>query len=577
MEPDEIASLSCDVSLDPLINANQGVGKGELLQALAVSADASLREKLDAICQLPGSEACGVNPLVGHSQSVEERTSFQHMYSWPKRYVHKVSTSKSGEFCCARKSVEVTGHKRRHSFTDAKEFPNFTPVVQCNGDAKFSPATFLGLYTSNEQRQLSRHSSCISTASSGAATSNLASPLCTEASQSNNQFQVNYSPTASLASYNFDTAVQSSCTSDDSSADMFRYPDLSRSLPAPASVSTSLDVRSRQAKNLVSSMGAIEKQNPLKAAMSKFIGIISGRSSDQQKSSRPTSRSATHSPTNGQCSDDADYNDYVEIAVDALSGEPVSLVVPEVATSKPSNVEKDSTTVVEPSNSLSSVQPASSGDNPTNHHHALARKSKSFPSGEIAGDHLSQKDRLRMLLSLRRKSENSLSQEQSNSVPPILTSLTSAAKKPADRKRSRSITWAIGSSEISKCKREIFHHRSSNSECSDGTPVQEGLYGSTPVTEMSVSCVSHNTLVSLDSASTLMPCSPTVSDDFALSESFSDSRLITRSPCLPYQYHHSDSRNATEVYSKRSPVSPIECLDQYIKSGGRLHHYTAVK
>jgi len=568
MEPDEIAALSCDVSLDPLINASEGsCGKGELLQALAVSADASLREKLDAICQLPGKTYNVVKPLVRHSQSEEEKTSFQHMYSWPKRCVHKISSSKSGAFSCTRKT-EVNGHRRRHSFTDAKEFPNFIPVMQ-NGDTKFSPATFLGLYpTTNEQYQLSRHSSYISTASSGAATSNLASPFCADANHSHNQLQPNYSPTASLASYNFDTALQSSCTSDDSSADMFRYPDLSRSLPTPASLSTNLDVRNRQAKNLVSSMGAIEKQNPLKAAMNKFIGMISGRSSDQQKSSRPTSRSATHSPTGGQSSNDVDTNDYVEIAVDALSGEPsVTLLVPEAAPSKPA---KDTATTVEPSNSETIIQPPENSSG----HHVLTRKSKSFPSGEVSTEHLSPQDRLRMLLTLRKTSEQSQAQEESSKVPPLLASLNqTAVKKPVDRKRSRSITWAIGGSDINRVKKETFHHHSSNSECSDG--VQDGSYGSTPLTEMSVSCMSHNTLVSVDSASTLLPCSPTVSHDFALSESFSDSRLMTRSPCLPCQYHRSDSNNVH--HPKRSPVSPIECLDQYIKSGGRLHHYTAMK
>ena len=584
MEPDEIAALSCDVSLDPLINANgDSTGKSELLQALAVSADASLKEKLDAICQLPGEAYDGVKPLMRYPKSEQERSSFQHMYSWPKRCVHKISASKSGEFSCKRKT-EASGHRRRHSFTDVKEFPNFVPVVQ-NGDTKFSPAAFLGLYpTTNEQYQLSRHSSYISTTSSGAATSNLSSPFCTESSHSHNQLQVNYSPTASLASYNFDTTLQSSCTSDDSSADMFRYPDLSRSLPAPASLSTNLDVRNRQAKNLVHSMGAIEKQNPLKAAMNKFIGMISGRSSDHQKSSRPTSRSATHSPTGGHSSSDVDSNDYVEIAVDALSGEPsMTVLVPDAPSSKPHNVEKVTAPVVEPSNSVPNVQPPTSSENPSGHH-VLSRKSKSFPSGDMSAEHLSPQDRLRMLLTLRKTSEQSQAQEsssvppqESNSVPPLLASLNPAVKKPVDRKRSRSITWAIGGSDISRVKRETFHHHSSNSECSDNTPVQEGSYSSTPLTDMSVSCMSHNTLVSLDSASTLMPCSPTVSHDFTLSESFSDSRFMTRSPCLPYQYHRSDSKSDKDVRTKRSPVSPIESLDQYIKSGGRLHHYAAMK
>ena len=572
MEPDEIAALSCDISLDPLINASDSESsgeKGELLQALAVSADANLREKLNAICQLPGEVYDGVKPLMRHPQSEEEKTSFQHMYSWPKRCVHKVSTSRSS-FSCTRKA-EVGGHRRRHSFTDVKEFPNFVPVIQNNGDTKFSPATFLGLYPStNEQYQLSRHSSYISTTSSGAATSNLASPFCTEPSHSQNQLQPNYSPTASLASYNFDTALQSSCTSDDSSADMFRYPDLSRSLPAPASLSTNLDVRNRQAKNLVSSMGAIEKPNPLKAAVNKFIGMISGRSSDQQKSSRPTSRSATHSPTGKQSSNDADTDDYVEIAVDALSGEPsVTLLVPEAPPSKPV---KDNVSVVESSNSVPNVQLSTSSEN--SGHHVIARKSKSFPSGDMSAEHLSPQDRLRMLLTLRKTSEQT--QEESSNVPPLLASLNpTAVWKQVDRKRSRSITWAIGGSDINKVK--TTHHHSSRSECSD-SPVQDGSCSSTPITEMSVSCTSHNTLVSLDSASTLVPCSPTVSNDFALSESFSDSRLTMRSPCLPCQYHRSDSKNNSGVhYPKRTPVSPIECLDQYIKSGGRLHHYTAMK
>jgi len=568
MEPDEIAALSCDVSLDPLINASESSGeKGELLQALAVSADANLKEKLDAICQLPGEAYDGVKPIMRHPQSEEEKTSFQHMYSWPKRCVHKVNTSRSSGFSCTRKA-EVSGHRRRHSFTNVKEFPNFVPVIQ-NGDTKFSPANFLGLYPStNEQYQLSRHSSYISTTSSGAATSNLASPFCADANHSQNQSQPNYSPTASLASYNFDTALQSSCTSDDSSADMFRYPDLSRSLPAPASLSTNLDVRNRQAKNLVSSMGAIEKQNPLKAAVNKFIGMISGRSADQQKSSRPTSRSATHSPTGGQSSNDTFTDDYVEIAVDTLSGEPsVTLLVPEAPLSKPV---KDNAPVVEPSNSVPNVQPPTSSENSSGHH-VLARKSKSFPSGDMSAEHLSPQDRLRMLLTLRKTSDQT--QEELSSVPPLLASLNSTAvRKQVDRKRSRSITWAIGGSDINKVK--TFHHHSSRSECSDSP----GSYSSTPITEMSVSCTSHNTLVSLDSASTLIPCSPTVSNDFALSESFSDSRLTMRSPCLPCQYHRSDSKNNNGVHDrKRTPVSPIECLDQYIRSGGRLHHYTAMK
>lgn len=51
MEPDEIAALSCDVSLDPLFNTQDSATQA--LQSFSLSADTSLKEKLDAVCQLP--------------------------------------------------------------------------------------------------------------------------------------------------------------------------------------------------------------------------------------------------------------------------------------------------------------------------------------------------------------------------------------------------------------------------------------------------------------------------------------------------------------------------------------------
>ena len=583
MEPDEIAALSSDVSLDPLINSDS-----QLLQSLALSADTSLREKLNTISQLPMEATDGAKPLVKPPNNHENGTLSQHKASWPKVTVSRVSASKSNESYSSRKP-ELVGHKRRHSYSDSTELPNYVSVVQ-TGDTKFSPSVLLGLHPSTVDQQLSRHSSYISTTSSGATTTNLASPFCGDTTtHAHNPLHGNYSPTASVRSYNIDAPLQCSCTSDDSTADMFRYPDFSRSLPAPVSMNLS---GSRQSKNLVNSMTVMEKQNPLKAAVNRLIGMISRRSSDQQKSSSQSqSRSTTHSPSGSynynydELSDTKLLGDDVEIAVEALPNEPVEpvrrtlLVSSEEETSKESDVEKELSPSIE---SDSSTNNASGTEQSVNNHHPVARKCKSFPNAGDVVEDLSPQDRLRMLLSERKNTEQQQSQEQLNSVPPLLANLGPTAKKYANRKRSHSITWAIGGepcrSDVGKLKRALHQH-TSNSESSDNI-VTDDLCSSTPLNEMSTSCISHNTLVSLDSASTLVPGSPTVSQpdlqDLTLSESYPESRNNKTPLCLSCQYHHRHGRNKDDHVVNNS-LSPLNTLDQYIRCGGRLHHYTSLK
>ena len=585
MEPDEIAALSSDVSLDPLINSRDG--DSQLLQSLSLSADTSLKEKLDTVSQLPVEATDGAKPLVKPQNNHENGTLSQHKVLWPKVTVSKVSTSKSSESCGSRRPEHV-GHKRRHSYSDSTELPNYVSVVQ-NGDAKFSPSVLLGLHPSTVDQQLSRHSSYISTASSGATTTNLASPFCGDTTHTHNPLHGNYSPTASVKSYNIEAPLQSSCTSDDSTADMFKYPDFSRSLPAPVSMNN------RQGKNLVNSVTVIEKQNPLKAAVNRLIGIISRRSSDQRQSQ---SRSATHSPS-GSCnynydelSDTRPLSDDVEVAVEALPNEPdepgkpvrraLVLTLETTSTKDSGTVEKELSPSIESDSSTNDASCTEQHDNK----HPVARKCKSFPDavGDVVED-LSPQDRLRMLLSERKNTEQQ-SQEQLNSVPPLIANLGPATKKYANRKRSHSITWVVGGepcrSEVGKLKRKLHHH-TSNSESSDNVVTDESS-SSTPLNEMSNSCISHNTLVSLDSASTLVPGSPTVSQpdlqDLTLSESYPESCSNKRPLCLSCQYHHghcnSSNRNKDD-HDVNNSVSPLDTLDQYIRCGGRLHHYTSIK
>ena len=583
MEPDEIAALSSDVSLDPLINSWDG--ESQLLRSLSLSADTSLKEKLDTISHLPVETIDGAKPLVKPQNNHENSTLSQHKVSWPKVTVSRVSSSKSNESCGSRRPEHVC-HKRRHSYSDSTELPNYVSVVQ-NGDAKFSPSVLLGLHPSTVDQQLSRHSSYISTTSSGTTTTNLASPFCGDTTHTHNPLHGNYSPTASVKSYSIEAPLQSSCTSDDSTADMFRYPDFSRSLPAQVSVNLG---GSRQGKNLVNSVTVMEKQNPLKAAVNRLIGMISRRSSDQRQSQ---SRSATHSPSSScnynydELSDTKPLSDDVEVAVEALPNEhnePVRrmllLPIEKTSTEDSSTVEKELSPSIE---SDSSTNDASCTEQPDKQH-LVARKCKSFPNAGDVVEDLSPQDRLRMLLSERKNTEQSQSQEQLNSVSPLLANLGPATKKYANRKRSHSITWAVGGepcrSDTGKLKRK-FHHHTSNSESSDNIVTDESC-SSTPLNEMSTSCVSHHTLVSLDSSSTLVPGSPTVSQpdlqDLTLSESYPESRNNKRPLCLSCQYHHnhcnSSGRNDHVVSNS---VSPLDTLDQYIKCGGRLHHYTSIK
>lgn len=584
MEPDEIAALSSDVSLDPLINSQDG--DSQLLQSLSLSADTSLKQKLDTVSQLPVEATDGAKPPVKLQNNHENNTLSQHKVLWPKVTVSRVNSSKSSESCGSRRPEHVC-HKRRHSYSDSTELPNYVSVVQ-NGDANFSPSVLLGLHPSTVDQQLSRHSSYISTASSGATTTNLASPFCGDTTRTHNPLHGNYSPTASVKSYNLEAPLQSSCTSDDSTADMFKYPDFSRSLPTPVPMNLG---GSRQGKNLVNSVTVMEKQNPLKAAVNRLIGIISRRSSDQRQSQ---SRSATHSPS-GSCSynydelsDTRQLPDDVEIAVEALPNEPDqpvrrALVLPVKEASKDSSsVEKELSSSIE---SDSGTNDAPCTEQPINSQHPGARKCKSFPNaGDVAED-LSPQDRLRMLLSERKNTEQQ-SQEQLNSVPPLVANLGPATKKYTNRKRSHSITWAIGGEpcrpDVDKLKRRLHHH-TSNSESSDNVVTDESC-SSTPLNEMSTSCVSHNTLVSLDSASTLVPGSPTVSQpdlqDLTLSESYPESCSNKKPLCLSCQYHrahcNSNGRNKDDHVVSNS-VSPLDTLDQYIRCGSRLHHYTLMK
>ena len=211
--------------------------------------------------------------------------------------------------------------------------------------------------------------------------------------------------------------------------------------------------------------------------------------------------------------------------------------------------------------------------------HPVARKCKSFPdpAGDVAED-LSPQDRLRMLLSERKNTEQQ-SQEQLNSVPPLIANLGPAT----NRKQSHSITWVVGGepcrSEVGKLKRKLHHHMS-NSKISDNVMTDESC-SSTPLNEMSNSCISHNTLVSLDSASTLVPGSPTVSQpDLQDLTLYPESRSNKRPLCLSCQYHHghcnSSDRNKDD-HDVNNSVSPLDTLDQYIRCGGRLHHYTSIK
>lgn len=586
MEPDEIVALSSDVSLDPLINSQDG--DTQSLQSLSLSAETSLREKLDAVCQLSGETIDCAKHLV-KPLNQENNALLQHKV---KVTVSRVTTSKSFESYGPRRT-ELMCHKRRHSYSDSTELPNYVSVVQ-TGDNKFSPSVLLGLHSSVVDQQLSRHSSYISTTSSGAATSNLASPFCGDTTHSHNLLQGNYSPTASLASCNIELPLQSSCTSDDSTADMFRYPDLSRSLPAPV---LTADPRAKQGKNFGNSLTVIEKQNPIKSVVNRVIGMISRKLSDQQKSSSQSqSRSATHSPS-GSCninsdrlSDTKSLSDDVEIADEAVP-EPVkpvsrTVMLPENEIPEDATIEKELPPVESES---CNVQNVSSTEQPTSYKHPAARKHKSFPNAGDLMEDLSPQDRLRMLLNIRKNTEQQQSQEQLNSVPP-LTSLGPATKKFENRKRSRSITWAIGSEpchlDFGKLRRTSFHHQhTSKSESSDNVLPDDSYSNTgTPLNEMSISCVSHNTLVSLDSSSTLVPGSPTVSQpdlqDLTSSELFPESRNSNKPPCLPCQYHHSNSNSSGRSKVGRvvnSSVSPLDTLDQYIRCGGRLHHCTSTK
>ena len=589
MEPDEIAALSSDVSLDPLKSSQDG--DSQSLQSLSLSADTSLKQKLDTVCHLPMEATDGANkPPVKAVKDHESDSLSQHKVQWPKVTVSRVNSCKSNELCSSRRT-ELVGHKRRHSYSDSTELPNYIPVVQ-TGDAKFSPSVLLGLHPPMADQQLSRHSSYISTASSGTTTTNLASPFCSDTTHPHNPVHSNYSPTASVTSYSMDAPLQSSYTSDDSAADMFRYPDFSRSLPSSVSVNLTAG---KQGKNLVSSMTGIEKQNPLKAAVNRLFGIISRRSSDQQKSSsRSQSRSATQSPS-GSCN----YNDNelpntkpgnVEIAVEALQTEPVKHVEPvrrtlllTEETTKDSSIERELTPSMDSQDSTNNDScTEQSVDHHHHHHHPVAKKSKSFPDDrQPAEEVLSPQDRLRMLLNERKSTEQQQSHEHLNSVPPLLTNLGPAAKKYANRKRSHSITWAIGGdsirSDMGKLRRK-FHQHTSNSESSDNI-ITDDSCSSTPLNEMSTSCLSHNTLISQDSASTLVPGSPTASQpdlqDLTLSESYPESQK--RSPCLSCQYHHNNSGKNKDNHVVDNSMSPLDTLDQYIRCGGRLHHYTSMK
>ena len=582
MEPDEIAALSSDVSLDPLINSHDA--NSQLLKSLPLSADTSLREKLDTVSQLPVETTDGVKPLAKSLNN--QAKNGVHKVSWPTTVtVSRVNNSKSSEMCTSRRT-EHLGHKRRHSYSDSTELPNYVSVVQ-TGDTKFSPSVLLGLHPSTVDQHLSRHSSYISTTSSGAATSNLASPFCGDnATHSHNPLHNNYSPTASLTSCNIDVPLQNSCTSEDLTADMFRYPDFSRSLPAPVSVNVN---STRQGKNMAGSVTIVERQNPLKAAVNKFFGMISRKSSDQQKSSNQSqSSSATHSPSDScsynydGISDTKSLSDDVETAVEALPVEPDrrTTISSEEEASKDNGVEKGPPSSVESEGSLTSATEQSGTPHPT------ARKCKSFPDTGDMPEDITPQDRLRMLLSGRKNTEQQKSQEQLNSVPP-LANLDSAAKKGANRRRAHSVTWAIGGEpwrlDTSKLKKRSLHQHTSHSESSDNVLTDDSC-NATPLNEMTISCISHNTLVSQDSSSTLVPGSPVVSQPdlqtLTSSGSFPESRDANRSLGLSCQYHHSHGNSgekSKEDHAINNSASPLDTLDQYIKCGGRLHHYTSMK
>ena len=581
MEPDEIAALSSDVSLDPLINSHDT--NSQLLKSLPLSADTSLREKLDTVSQLPVETTDGVKPLAKPLNN--QAKNGVHKVSWPTTVtVSRVNNSKSSEMCTSRRT-EHLGHKRRHSYSDSTELPNYVSVVQ-TGDTKFSPSVLLGLHPSTVDQHLSRHSSYISTTSSGAATSNLASPFCGDnTTHSHNPLHNNYSPTASLTSCNIDVPLQNSCTSEDLTADMFRYPDFSRSLPAPVSVNVN---STRQGKNMAGSVTIVERQNPLKAAVNKFFGMISRKSSDQQKSSNQSqSSSATHSPPDScsynydGISDTKSLSDDIETAVEALPVEPDRRTISsEEETSKDNGVEKGPPSSVESEGSLTSATKQSGTPQPT------ARKCKSFPDTGDMPEDITPQDRLRMLLSGRKNTEQQQSQEQLNSVPP-LANLDSAAKKGANRRRAHSVTWAIGGEpwrlDTSKLKKRSLHQHTSHSESSDNILTDDSC-NATPLNEMTINCISHNTLVSQDSASTLVPGSPVVSQPdlqtLTSSGSFPESRDANRSLGLSCQYHHSHGNSgekSKEDHAINNSASPLDTLDQYIKCGGRLHHYTSMK
>ena len=202
-------------------------------------------------------------------------------------------------------------------------------------------------------------------------------------------------------------------------------------------------------------------------------------------------------------------------------------------------------------------------------------------TGDLPED-ITPQDRLRILLSVRKNTEQQQSQQQLNSVPP-LANLDSAAKKGASRRRAQSVTWAIGGEpwrlDMSKLKKRSLHQHISHSESSDNNVLTNNSCSATPLNEITISCISHNTLVSQDSASTLVPGSPVVSQpDFQTLTSsglFPESRDTNRSFGLVCQYHHSHGNGGEmgkEDHVINNSASPLDTLDQYIKCGGRLHH-----
>jgi len=139
-------------------------------------------------------------------------------------------------------------------------------------------------------------------------------------------------------------------------------------------MSSTVDHKAKQGKNLVNSLTAIEKQNPIKAVVNRVIGMISRKSSDQQKSSnRSQSRNATCSPSDSyNCdglSDTKSLSDDVEIADEAIP-EPVdpvgrTIMLSEEEIPEDGNTDKEMSPVESGS---SSVQGISSTKHSTNHH-----------------------------------------------------------------------------------------------------------------------------------------------------------------------------------------------------------------